>query len=106
MPVPPRILLFMADRLLGSGCYEGEESTAVGRGESPPLTGGPTEPPSRLRASLRRIYRGAMSQEPNAELREFLRSRRAKITPDQAGLPQQPGGRRVPGLRREEVAQL
>jgi transcriptional regulator with XRE-family HTH domain len=47
-----------------------------------------------------------MSQELNAELREFLRSRRAKITPDQAGLPPQPGGRRVPGLRREEVAQL
>jgi len=47
-----------------------------------------------------------MSQEPNAELRDFLRSRRAKITPDQAGLPRQPGGRRVPGLRREEVAQL
>jgi transcriptional regulator with XRE-family HTH domain len=47
-----------------------------------------------------------MSQEPNAELREFLRSRRAKITPDQAGLPPQQGGRRVPGLRREEVAQL
>ncbi|MBQ1115562.1 helix-turn-helix transcriptional regulator [Streptomyces sp. C3-3] len=39
------------------------------------------------------------------EVREFLTSRRAKITPDQAGLP---GGsrRRVPGLRRSEVAAL
>jgi transcriptional regulator with XRE-family HTH domain len=42
----------------------------------------------------------------NTDLREFLRSRRARITPEEAGLPAQPGGRRVPGLRREEVAQL
>jgi len=42
----------------------------------------------------------------NTELREFLRSRRARISPDQAGLPAQLGPRRVPGLRREEVAQL
>jgi transcriptional regulator with XRE-family HTH domain len=42
----------------------------------------------------------------NTELREFLRSRRARITPEEAGLSPQPGTRRVPGLRREEVAQL
>ena len=42
----------------------------------------------------------------NIELRDFLRSRRARITPEQAGLAPQPGSRRVPGLRREEVAQL
>jgi transcriptional regulator with XRE-family HTH domain len=42
----------------------------------------------------------------NTELREFLRSRRARITPEQAGLPREPGARRVPGLRREEVARL
>jgi transcriptional regulator with XRE-family HTH domain len=41
------------------------------------------------------------------EIREFLTSRRAKITPDQAGLPTYGSGpRRVPGLRREEVALL
>jgi transcriptional regulator with XRE-family HTH domain len=40
------------------------------------------------------------------EVREFLVSRRAKITPDQAGLPAYGGNRRVPGLRREEVALL
>src|SRR6267142_395327 len=41
------------------------------------------------------------------EIREFLRSRRARITPDQAGLRTYGGGgRRVPGLRREEVALL
>jgi transcriptional regulator with XRE-family HTH domain len=40
-----------------------------------------------------------------AEVREFLISRRAKITPQQAGLPHV-GARRVPGLRRGEVAAL
>jgi transcriptional regulator with XRE-family HTH domain len=39
------------------------------------------------------------------EVREFLISRRAKITPQQAGLPEF-GTRRVPGLRRGEVATL
>ncbi|WP_109031207.1 helix-turn-helix transcriptional regulator [Streptomyces rubrogriseus] len=40
-----------------------------------------------------------------SEVREFLTSRRAKITPQQAGLPDA-GHRRVKGLRREEVAML
>ena len=41
------------------------------------------------------------------EIREFLTSRRARITPEQAGLRTYGGGtRRVPGLRREEVALL
>lgn len=39
------------------------------------------------------------------EVRAFLSSRRAKITPGQAGLPDS-GRRRVPGLRRSEVADL
>ncbi|WP_410668088.1 helix-turn-helix transcriptional regulator [Amycolatopsis sp. cmx-4-68] len=39
------------------------------------------------------------------EVREFLVSRRAKITPEQAGLPDG-ARRRVPGLRRSEVAAL
>ncbi|QSR28816.1 transcriptional regulator [Nocardioides aromaticivorans] len=39
------------------------------------------------------------------EVREFLTTRRARITPDQAGLPST-GSRRVPGLRRSEVATL
>ncbi|SDN01243.1 helix-turn-helix domain-containing protein [Actinacidiphila guanduensis] len=47
-----------------------------------------------------------MDREPNTELRDFLRSRRARISPEQAGLPPHPGVRRVPGLRREEVALL
>jgi hypothetical protein len=38
------------------------------------------------------------------EVREFLTSRRAKITPERAGLPTFGRHRRVSGLRREEVA--
>jgi transcriptional regulator with XRE-family HTH domain len=41
-----------------------------------------------------------------SEVRNFLATRRARITPDQAGLPVFGGHRRVPGLRREEVALL
>lgn len=48
-----------------------------------------------------------MSQHvPEPDIRDFLRTRRARITPEQAGLPPHPGVRRVPGLRRDEVAQL
>ena len=48
-------------------------------------------------------YIGCM--DAAGELSQFLTSRRAKITPQQAGLPSY-GQRRVPGLRREEVASL
>lgn len=41
-----------------------------------------------------------------AALGEFLRSRRDRLTPAQAGITAFPGGRRVPGLRREELAVL
>jgi transcriptional regulator with XRE-family HTH domain len=44
--------------------------------------------------------------DARSEIREFLTSRRAKITPEQAGLRTYGGNRRVPGLRREEVALL
>jgi hypothetical protein len=44
--------------------------------------------------------------DTRSEIREFLTSRRARITPDQAGLPVYGDNRRVPGLRREEVALL
>jgi len=40
------------------------------------------------------------------EAREFLISRRAQITPAEVGLPDWGDERRVPGLRREEVADL
>ncbi|MET0865680.1 MAG: transcriptional regulator, partial [Nakamurella sp.] len=37
-------------------------------------------------------------------LGEFLRSRRDGLTPAQAGILPFPGARRVPGLRKEELA--
>ena len=47
------------------------------------------------------------SVDTRSEIREFLTSRRARITPDQAGLRTYGDStRRVPGLRREEVALL
>ena len=47
---------------------------------------------------------GVMDQQDEA--REFLASRRARLTPAAVGLPPSIGRRRVPGLRRDEVAAL
>ena len=48
-----------------------------------------------------------MGMPSRADIQDFLTSRRARITPGQAGLPTYGGDRRrVPGLRREEVALL
>jgi transcriptional regulator with XRE-family HTH domain len=55
-----------------------------------------------------RAYGGWMhaTLDLRTEIREFLRSRRARIAPEMAGLPAYGGKRRVEGLRREEVALL
>lgn len=45
-------------------------------------------------------------KDVRGEVREFLTTRRAKVTPERAGLPRYGGRRRVAGLRRDEVAQL
>ena len=49
-----------------------------------------------------------MSAGNRGQLADFLRSRRARLTPADVGLPgdSEPGRRRTPGLRREEVAEL
>jgi len=52
------------------------------------------------------MLRSVMDVDRKESIREFLISRRAKISPEQAGIPSYGGLRRVPGLRREEVAQL
>lgn len=44
--------------------------------------------------------------DQNAELGDFLRSHRARLTPESVGMASNGGARRVPGLRREEVAHL
>lgn len=73
----------------------------------------------RCREALRRGYRQGPSAaqpvvyrhlrttivNPADDIAEFLTTRRARVTPEQAGLPSY-GARRVPGLRREEVASL
>ncbi|WP_413787286.1 hypothetical protein [Pseudomonas sp. P5_152] len=48
---------------------------------------------------------GRTLERTRLELAAFLRSRRERVTPEQAGLPAG-GRRRTPGLRREEVAAL
>ena len=52
----------------------------------------------------RAAYRRDMDHQ--SEVRDFLTTRRARLNPDQVGLPHFAGRRRVPGLRREEVAML
>jgi len=53
-----------------------------------------------------RVLRASLMNETRRQLiAEFLRARRARITPQMAGLPSQ-ARRRTPGLRREEVAVL
>jgi transcriptional regulator with XRE-family HTH domain len=54
-----------------------------------------------------REVQGDVRGDVRAQIREFLSTRRARITPEQAGLPVYGGDRRrVPGLRRSEVASL
>ena len=80
------------------GGHDVQQSTD-GEGESPCRERYPQGPP----AARPRVYAGVV--ETKKEIQEFLTSRRAAITPEQAGLPTY-GARRVPGLRREEVAVL
>jgi transcriptional regulator with XRE-family HTH domain len=47
-----------------------------------------------------------MSDRKTSELAEFLSARRALLTPEDAGLDEPGTRRRVPGLRREELARL
>lgn len=49
------------------------------------------------------VYAGVV--DTKKEISEYLTSRRARLSPEQAGLTSY-GARRVPGLRREEVAVL
>jgi transcriptional regulator with XRE-family HTH domain len=60
-----------------------------------------TEPPT-----LEEADAASVVVDNRNEIRQFLTSRRARITPERAGLPAYGANRRVPGLRREEVALL
>src|SRR4051794_8173940 len=75
-----------------------------------PVKGVLTRHPSPAGHALRLVPVPHADQETrtldhNSDIADFLTTRRAKITPEQAGLPSY-GKRRVPGLRREEVASL
>src|SRR6266511_4339065 len=59
------------------------------------------DPPSRDRAR-----RTVDDMDNRDEVRDFLTTRRERLTPEQAGVPFFGGKRRVKGLRREEVAML
>lgn len=50
--------------------------------------------------------RGKVQTDARQQIREYLSTRRARLTPEQVGLPVFGGNRRVEGLRREEVATL
>jgi transcriptional regulator with XRE-family HTH domain len=85
--------------LAGGGMHDAQQSRAAGRKEVPVET-------CTDRASLRAGARRTVAEVDNrAEVREFLVSRRANLTPQHAGLASH-GRRRVPGLRRSEVAAL
>ena len=71
---------------------QAREAAVIGGSDSTPL-----------RPASRHSLQG---MDPRTEIREFLATRRAKITPDRAGMALYGGRRRVPGLRREEVAML
>ena len=60
----------------------------------------PAPPSGAASGAYRRVV------DARTEIRDFLISRRGRITPQQAGLPQYSGKRRVPGLRRSELATL
>src|SRR3954466_6610206 len=86
----------------GSGSSTGTSQTTPVRA---PVTG--RGYPGSGRTSLPAGGRRSVDVVDNrTEVREFLTTRRAKLTPDQAGVPLYGQRRRVPGLRREEVAQL
>jgi transcriptional regulator with XRE-family HTH domain len=63
--------------------------------------------PGNARPSLAaRRHHTIEAVDNRAEIRDFLTSRRARITPERAGLPLYGTNRRVAGLRREEVGML
>lgn len=88
-----RELLDATDRTIASIANGGDTGRRRPRGC--PTRASHVGPPGRTVAPM----------DAKQEVREFLMTRRAKVTPEQAGLPAG-GNRRVPGLRRSEVAML
>jgi transcriptional regulator with XRE-family HTH domain len=70
------------------------------------LLGGPADPGTGSASHSMAGRRSVETMNNVDAIREFLISRRARVTPEKAGLPVFGGHRRVQGLRREEVAML
>ena len=87
--------------LIHDGCSHGNQSTSVSCGLAVTVVPGNGSTPhgSRHASNLE-------CMDHRKDIRDFLTSRRSRITPDRAGLPAYGGKRRVAGLRREEVALL
>jgi len=82
------------------------QSIAVRAAQAVPLVAGTAEP-GNARTSHAAAGRPTVDEvNGSKEIREFLVSRRARVTPQQAGLPAYGTNSRVAGLRREEVAML
>src|SRR4051812_3263644 len=113
---PPDRRLFAAHRhgrqfLAPDGGKTHERPLDGGAPRQPSWEGGPirgeTVLPYQPSPGIRAIYGGCMTDrmDNRAQISEFLATRRARLTPEQVGLPTG-ARRRVPGLRREEVAML
>ena len=71
-----------------------------------PAEEGPADPGTGRASHIGASRRSVEDMNNEDAIREFLVTRRARVTPEQAGLPVFGGHRRVQGLRREEVAML
>src|SRR5690606_14947205 len=89
-------------RLLSEGPSWGAAPCPAGPGSARPRT---ARPPLDGALGGAGIQNGGMPQR-NTELADFLRRARSECDPTRAGLPADGRARRVPGLRREEVAFL
>ncbi len=86
-----------------AGCGSGQGTLAGDREEEGRILGGISPPVIRLAPAT---IEGMSDRAHPNELGAFLKARRAELTPREASLPDTGSHRRVPGLRREEVAQL
>src|SRR3954449_12846353 len=91
-----------------AGDGRGKEEGVLTEAPQPPMTGPSVETWTPLARSSAHSWRAGGRRLPPSRRGgpPSGASRRAKITPQQAGLPTFGGNRRVPGLRREELALL
>jgi transcriptional regulator with XRE-family HTH domain len=74
--------------------------------QSTSVAGGPAEPCTDRSCYTASTGSSVVTVDHRRDVQDFLASRRARLSPEQAGLPSYGRKRRVQGLRREEVAML